>query len=191
MVSVNELRNGATFEENGTLYQVLSYEHIKMGRGSANIKIKVKNLRNGSTTEKSFINGARVNGVWLLKKELQYLYKDGEEAFFMDPRTYEQSSIPLKVLGTDQAYLKEGENFFISFLGVEPLSVQLPPKLDFVVAEAAPSVKGNSAANVYKDAVLENGLHVRVPLFIKTGDKIRIDTRTGTYSEKALRQSSG
>lgn len=185
MIVVTELRAGTIFEESGNLLQVISYEHIKMGRGSANIKVKVKNLRSGTTIEKSFINGAKVNDVQVFKRDLQYLYKDSDNVYFMNPQTFEQIGIPLKLLGNDVYYLKEGDSFNISFLGDEALSVNLPPKMVFVVTETAPGVKGNSATNVFKDAVLENGLTAKVPLFIKTGDKVRIDTRTGAYTEKA------
>lgn len=184
MISVTELRNGTIFEEQGQLFQVLSYEHIKMGRGSANIKVKVKNVRTGATTEKSFINGAKVSPVAVVKKDLQFLYKDETFAYFMNPDTFDQVQVPLKVLEGHQ-YLKEGENFSISFLGDEPLSLNLLPKMEFKVAETGPSLRGNSATNLYKDAVLENGQKVRVPLFIKEGDAVRLDTRTGQYSEKA------
>ncbi|HUD09847.1 MAG TPA: elongation factor P [Patescibacteria group bacterium] len=184
MIGVQELRSGIIFEESGNLLQVLSYEHIKMGRGSANIKVKVKNLRSGSTTEKSFINGAKVNDVAVLKRDHQYLYKDGESAYFMNPQTFEQISVPLKVVDGDE-FLKEGDTYSISFLEQEPLSVNLPPKVDLLVVETAPGVKGNSATNVFKDAVLENGLTTKVPPFIRIGDKVRVDTRTGAYTEKA------
>jgi len=185
MIGVTELKAGTIFEENGSLLQVLSYEHIKMGRGSANIKIRVRNLRSGATTDKSFINGAKVNDVRVLKKDLQYLYKDENNAYFMNPTTFEQVNIGLKLLGSDTYYLKEGDNFNISFLGDEALSINLPPKMVFEVSETAPGVKGNSATNVFKDAVLENGLNVKIPLFINIGDKVRIDTRTGAYTQKA------
>lgn len=185
MIGVTELRAGIIFEESGNLLQVLSYEHIKMGRGSANIKVKVKNVRTGSTTDKSFINGAKVNDVSVFKKDLQYLYKDGEGAYFMNPQTFEQVSIPLNIIGNDSYYLKEGETYNISFLGDEALSLNLPPKMVFKVEETAGGVKGNSASNVFKDAILENGLTVKVPLFIKEGEKVRIDTRTNSYTEKA------
>lgn len=184
MIGVQELRAGTIFEENGSLLQVLSYEHIKMGRGSANIKVKVKNLRSGSTTEKSFINTAKVNDVTVLKKDHQYLYKDQDMAYFMNPVSFEQIVVPLKVIEGDR-FLKEGETYSISFLDEEPLSVTLPPKVVLEVTETPPGVKGNSATNVFKDATLENGLTVKVPPFIKTGDKVRIDTRTGAYTEKA------
>ena len=185
MISVTELRSGAIFEEDGNLLQVLSYEHIKMGRGSANIKVKVKNLRSGSTTDKSFINGARVNDVMVLKKDIQYLYKDSDNAYFMNPTTFEQIAISLKLVGDDYYYLKEGETFNISFLDDEALSINLPPKMTFKVIETGGGVKGNSATNIFKDAILENGLRTKIPLFVNEGDSVVIDTRTGQYTQKA------
>lgn len=184
MISVTELRNGVFFEEQGNLLQVLSYEHIKMGRGSANIKVKVKNVRTGSITEKGFTNGVRVNNIQVFKKDIQYLYKDEDAAYFMHPQTYEQISIPLEVL-EGHAFLKEGETFSVSFYKDEPLSLNLPPKMDLKVVETGPSLRGNSATNIYKDAILENGVKTRVPLFIDMDDTVRVDTRTGEYSEKA------
>ena len=184
MIGVQELRAGIIYEEDGSLLQVISYEHIKMGRGSANIKVKVKNLRSGSTTEKSFINTARVNDVSVIKKDHQYLYKDSESAYFMNPQTFEQITVLLNVIDGEK-FLKEGETYSISFLGEEALSIMMPPKVVLSVIETAPGVKGNSATNVFKDAVLENGLTTKVPPFIRIGDKVRVDTRTGAYTEKA------
>lgn len=185
MISVTNLKSGTIFESEGQLYKVLSYEHIKMGRGSANIRVRVNNVRTGATVEKSFINGAKVNDVIVSKKDLQFLYKDNDSAYFMEPSTFEQIAVPLKTIGGDLYYLKEGENFNVSFLEDEALSLNLPPKIEFVVKETAPGVKGNSATNVFKEAILENGMNVKVPLFIKNGDKIRVDTRTGSYTERA------
>lgn len=184
MIGVTELRAGAIFEEQGNIYQVLSYEHVKMGRGSANIKVKVKNLKTGATTEKSFINNAKVKPIVVLKKNLQYLYKDKENAYFMEPKTFEQISVSLKI-ADGHTFLKEGESFNLSFLEDEPLSLNLPSKMEFTVEETGPGVKGNSATNIFKDAILENGIKTKVPLFINIGDKIRVDTRTGAYTEKA------
>jgi elongation factor P len=184
MISVTDLRSGTTYEENGQFFVVISYEHIKMGRGSANIKVKVRNLKTGTITDKSFINGAKVQDVPVMKKDMQYLYKDDEFIYFMDPQTYEQIQIPLSLI-PDHAYLKEGENFNVSFLKGEPLTVQFPPKMTFRVIETAPGVKGNSATNVFKEAILENGIKTKVPLFINTNELIRVDTRTGAYAEKA------
>lgn len=184
MISVTDLRAGTTYEEDGQLLMVMSYEHIKMGRGSANIKVKVKNLKSGSTTEKSYINGARVSDVQVIKRDLQYLYKDDSFAYFMNPETFDQVQVELKKI-PDHQYLKEGESFSVSFLDNDPLTVMLPPKMVFKVVETGPATKGNSATNVFKDAILENGIKTKVPLFINIGESIRIDTRTGSYSEKA------
>jgi len=184
MISVTELRAGTTYQEDGQYFIVLSYEHIKMGRGSANIKVKVRNLKSGSIVDKSFINGARVDDVSVTKKDMQYLYRDEAHVYFMDSQSFEQVSIPLRLV-SDYLYLKEGESFSVSFLEAEPLSVQLPPKMVYKVAETAPGMKGNSATNVFKEAILENGIKTKVPLFINIGELIRIDTRTGAYCEKA------
>lgn len=184
MSQVTELRNGATYEEDGAIYQVLSYEHIKMGRGSANIKVKVRNLNNGSTTEKSYINGANVKDVYLENKNFQYLYKDSDKAYFMDPASFEQKEAKLKTL-IGSEYLREGGTVTLQLHNGEPLSLQLQPKVTLKVEDTAPGVKGNSASNVYKDAVLENGMKVRVPLFINTGDSVVVDTRDGSYTKRA------
>lgn len=184
MISVTDLRSGTTYEEDGSIFEVLTYEHIKMGRGSANIKIKVRNLKSGSVVEKSFINGAKVQNIDLQKKQLQYLYKDATHAYFMDPSTFEQHVIPLStLLGFE--YMKEGETAEVRFFKDEPLGLILPPKITLKVIETPPGVKGNSASNVYKDAILENGMKVRVPLFIDTGDEVVIDTRDGSYTKRA------
>lgn len=184
MISVTDLRAGTTFEDQGQVFQVLSYEHIKMGRGSANIKVKVRNVRSGSTIEKSFINGAKVQNLQINKRQLQYMYKDDSFVYFMDPITYEQAQVPLKIMPESSIYLKEGETFAINYLGDEPLSLDLPPKMEFTIIETGPNIKGNTASNIYKDAVLENDIRTKVPLFMKVGDRVRIDTRTGAYTEK-------
>lgn len=185
MISVTDLRPGVVFEEEGALFKVVTYEHIKLGRGSASIKVRVKNMRTGSVVDKSFINGAKVKEANLVKKKFQYLYKDAAGACFMDEQSYEQISIPLTVLGQDASYLKEGMSVQLLFLENEPLSLELPPKMEFAVLETGPNEKGNSATNIYKEAILENGLKVKVPLFLEEGDRVLIDTRTGEYSERA------
>ncbi|HVZ66689.1 MAG TPA: elongation factor P [Patescibacteria group bacterium] len=184
MISVNELRAGTTYEEDGNIFKVLSFEHIKMGRGSANIKVKVKNLRSGASTEKGYINNANVRDINLEKRDYQFLYKDGELAYFMDPRTFEQKEVNLKTLfGVE--FLKEGETVSLQFYGDEALDLILPPKITLKVTDTTPNLKGNSASNVYKDATLENGMTTRVPLFINVGDSVVIDTRDGSYTKRA------
>jgi len=184
MASVTDLRAGATYEEDGNIFEVISYEHIKMGRGSANIKLKVRNLRSGATMEKSFINGANVKAISLQKKELQYLYNNGEVVSFMDNESFEQFEIPVtSVAGYE--FLKEGGPAIVRFFNDEPLALFLPPKVTLKVADTPPGVKGNSASNVYKDATLENGMKVRVPLFINNNDEVVVDTRDGSYTRRA------
>lgn len=183
MISVTDLRAGAIFKENDEPLQVIFYEHIKMGRGTANIKVKVRNLTSGAVTEKSFINGAKVQEAALEKRELQFLYKDSDLAYFMDPSTFEQYSIKIKNLeGTE--FIKEGEMTNIQFFDGVPISLLLPPKVVMKVIETPPGVKGNSASNIYKDALLQNGIKTKVPLFINAGDEIVIDTRDNTYTKR-------
>ncbi len=181
---VQDLKAGATWIEDGNLFRVISYEHIKMGRGSATIKVKARNVRSGAVIEKGFTNGAQVNAVSVDKKDYQYLYKDGESAYFMNPATFDQVTAPLKVLDGSQ-FLQEGKNATLEFYGDEILGVVLPPKITLKVEETDPGLKGNSASNVYKDAVLENGIRTRVPLFINIGDSVVIDTRDGSYTKRA------
>lgn len=184
MISVNDLRAGVTFEEDGNIFKVISFEHIKMGRGSANIKVKVRNLRSGSLTEKGYTNGVVVKDIFLSKKEYQFLYKDSENAYFMDPVTFDQQVVPLKTFaGTE--YLKDGEKATLSFFDDEPLDLILAPKVTLKVVETDPGVKGDSASNMYKDAVLENGIKTRVPLFINEGNSVVVDTRDGSYTKRA------
>lgn len=185
MLNVTDLRSGVVFEENGQLFRVLSYEHIKMGRGTATVKVRVKNLRTGTVNEKSFISKAKVHDVPVTRKQYQYLYKDGTSGYFMDEATYEQLQIPLDKIGNEFIYLKEGIGIPIIFASGEALSVELPPKMEFTIVETGPNVRGNSATNIFKEAILENRLKVRVPLFMKVGDRVIVDTRTGEYSERA------
>lgn len=184
MISVSDLRAGTAFEDKGDIFQVLHFEHIKMGRGSGTVKVKVKNLRSSSITEKSFITGARVEDIFLAKKKYQYLYCDSSNAVFMDVATFEQIEIPLSKIGEHRPYLKESMEIGISFYRDEPLALDLPIKMQFTVSETGADIKGDTQSNVFKDAILENGLKVKVPLFIKTEDKVVIDTRSGTYVER-------
>jgi len=184
MVPVTTLRAGSTFEQDGKIFQVLTYEHLHLRKTSAVVKVKVKNLKTQAFVEKSFASNKTVNPIRVEKKDLQFLYKDKDTAQFMDPKTFDQSSISLKQLDGYQ-YLKEGQAFTLSFFGNEPLSIDLPPKMEFKVTETGPGVKGNSATNIFKDAILENGLKTKVPLFVNTNDVVRIDTRTGAYTQKA------
>ena len=184
MIPVTSLRPGVTFEEHGDIFEVLTYNNMHLRKTSSVVQVKVRSLRKGSTTEKTFGSNGEVNPVKIEKKVLQYLYKDNDSCYFMDPQTFEQISVPIKNLNGSN-YLKEGENSTISFHGDEALSLMLPPKVKLKVTDTNPGVKGNSATNVYKDATLENGLTTKVPLFINIGDEIIVDTRDGSYSNRA------
>lgn len=185
MISATDLKNGTTFLSNGKPYQVIKYSFIKMGRGGAIVKVTARNLETGSIEEKSFSSNVSVDEVNTYKKKLQFLYKDAVNSVFMDPTTYEQAEIPSSVLGDAALFIKEGEAVDVLFWDEKPISCELTPKVTLAVAECDPGVKGNSATNIYKPATLENGLKLKVPLFIKVGDRIRVDTRTGEYLERA------
>ncbi|MBI2595162.1 elongation factor P [Candidatus Daviesbacteria bacterium] len=184
MLNVTELRNGAVFKDSGQLLQVISYEHTKMGRGSGTIKVKVKNLRTGSVTEKSFITGARVDEADVEKKKAQFLYKNEGSFNFMDPEGFEQFSVEENVLGDQAKYLKEGLEVSLIVSGAEALGIELPLSLIYTISETGPSEKGNTVSNVYKEATLDNGLAVKVPMFMRVGEKVKIDTRSGEYVER-------
>ncbi|HLE48549.1 MAG TPA: elongation factor P [Patescibacteria group bacterium] len=184
MINVTDLRAGTTFKFEGAPFVVLKYEHVKMGRGSATIRVKIKNLETGTVLEHSFINSAKVEPISTLRKKLQYLYGDGTNYTFMDPISFDQVDLSRSVIADAINYIKEGESVNILFWDEKPLWVELPPKMEFKIKDTPPGIKGNSASNMYKDAVLENGISVRVPLFINIGDKIRVDTRSGEYVER-------
>ncbi len=184
MLNVTELRNGAVFKEGKELLQVLTYEHIKMGRGSGNVKVKVKNLKSGATTEKSFITGARVEEVDVQKQKAQFLYQDGERYNFMDQESFEQFLVPASVLGDQAKFLKDGLEVNLIVAEGEALGVEIPNSLVYEIAETGPEEKGNTVSNVYKEAKLDNGLVVKVPMFISVGEKVKVDTRTGQYVER-------
>jgi elongation factor P len=185
MISATGLKNGVTFIQFGKPYIVIKYALIKMGRGGAVVKITARNLETGSTEEKSFSSNIAVEDVNTVKRKLQFLFKDKINATFMDPKTFEQTEIPLKILGDSAVFLTEGETVDVLFWDERALSVELAPSITLAVTETDPGVKGNSASNFLKTAVLENGFKTKVPLFIKVGEKIRVDTRTGDYLERA------
>lgn len=184
MINVNDLRAGATFQEEGNLFEVLEYSHTKMGRGTATIRVKVKNLKSSATTEKTFISGARVEEAELDKKEGQFLYKDSSEATFMDPVTFDQFTVPLKILEGGEKFLQESSNYSLLVFKDQILKVEFPRTVELKIVDSPPGVRGDTVSNVYKVAKAENGLEVKVPLFINEGDVVKIDTRSGDYIER-------
>lgn len=185
MLIATDLKNNVTFLLDGKPCRVVKYAHMKVGRGGASVTVSYRNLENGKLEEKTWQSTAHFDEIHTHKRILQYLYKDSETVFFMDPETYEQIEVALSILGDDVLFLKEGETATVLFWEERALSVELPPKVNLKVAETDPGVKGNSATNIYKSAIMENGMTVKVPLFIKVGELIRVDTRTSEYIERA------
>ena len=184
MIEATNLKNGIAFLMDGKPFKVIKYTHQKIGRGGGLVKLTVRNLESGVQVEKTINSASKVKDINTLKKNMQYLYKDGASAVFMDSKTFGQVEIPASLAKEELSYIKEGESADILFWEDRPLSVEIPPKVTLRVTDTAPGVKGNSATNLYKPATLENDLQLKVPLFIKTGDKIRVDTRKGEYVER-------
>ncbi len=185
MIDVNDLRKGVTFEFDGHLYKVLEYAHNKPGRGNATIRIKARDLRTGTTLEKTFQSGDRVQDARLDFHNVQFLYNDGDTYYFMDSETFEQPGIPKSVIGDVAGFLKEGMEVKLTFYDGEPIDIELPTSVDLKVVQAEIAVKGDTATGVTKKVVTETGQEVQVPYFVVTGDTIRVDTRTGAYVTRA------
>jgi elongation factor P len=185
MIDVNDLRKGVTFELDGHLFKVIEYSHHKPGRGNATIKIRARNLRTGSNLEKTFISGSQVQEARLDFHNVQYLYNDGDNYYFMDQETFDQPGIPKDVLGSSADFLQEGMSCKLTFYDGEPLDVELPTTVDLKVVFAEVAVRGDTATGVTKKVRCETGVEVQCPNFVKEGDTIRVDTRDGTYVTRA------
>ena len=185
MIDVNELRKGVTFTMDGELYKVIEYQHYKPGRGKAVIRTKLRNLRSGSTMDKTFTSGERVQDIRLDHQTVQYLYRDDRFQYFMDVETFEQFPLPGAVLEDAKPYLVENMQIELSSYENEPLDVELPITVDLEVVEAQPGFAGDTAQGATKEVTLETGLRIQVPLFVNEGDVLRIDTRDGRYITRA------
>ncbi len=186
MIDVNDLRKGVTFELDDELYKVLEYSHHKPGRGNATIRIKARNLRSGSTLEKTFTSGDRVQDARLDYHNAQYLYNDGEIYYFMDTETFEQYPIRADILGDSAGFLKEEMEVKLTFYGNEALDAELPTTVDLKVIHANIAIRGDTATGVTKTVTVETGVQVQVPSFVEEGNVIRVDTRTGSYVTRVL-----
>ncbi len=181
MIDVNDLRKGVTFEYDGQLFKVLEYSHNKPGRGNATIRTRLRNLKTGSTIDRTFQSGDRVQDIRLDHHQVQYLYHDGNLYYFMDTETYDQPGLTADMLGDSVPFLKEGLQVKLTFFRDEPIDVELPTAVDLEVVESEPGVRGDTAAGANKIVTTETGFKVQVPLFVNVGDTIRVDTRTGEY----------
>lgn len=181
MIDVNELRSGVTFELDGDLFKVLEYSHHKSGRGKATIRTKVRDMRSGAVFEKSFTSGDRVHDVRLDYRIAQFLYSEGPLFYFMDTETYDQPVLNKSTLGQVVDYLKEGLEVKLTFFDGEALDVELPTAVELEVTQAPVGVKGDTATGATKQVTTQTGLQVQVPLFVESGDVIKVDTRSGEY----------
>ena len=181
MIDVHQLRKGTTFTLDGELFKVIDFQHHKPGRGKAVIRTKIRNLRTGATIDKNFISGDRVEDVRVDRIAVQYLYSDGTFYYFMNRETYEQMPLSAAVLGDNIKYLIDNMELNISVFDGEPIDIDLPINVELKVVDAPMAVAGDTATGVTKEVTLESGLKINVPLFVKEGDTIRVDTRTGEY----------
>jgi len=185
MIDVNDLRKGVTFELDGEIFKVIDYSHNKAGRGNASIRTKVRNLRTGSTIEKTFQSGDRVQDIRLDHHQATFLYKDSDIYYFMDVESYDQPGIGEKMLGESAEYLKDGMEVKLTFYNGEAIDIELPATVDLKVVEAEVAVRGDTANAVNKWVTTETGLRVQAPQFVKVDDVIRIKTDTGEYLTRA------
>ena len=184
MISTGDLRKGNTVVLDGELVKVLDFQHVKIGRGSAFVRVQLRNLRSGATTERTFQAGAKFETARLERRRVQYLYSDGDHYTFMDTENFEQPTLGADLLGDAVKYLQEGMTIDLLEFRGEPIDVELPTSVEMRIARTDPGVRGDTAAGGSKPASTDTGLVVQVPLFVNEGDVIRVDTRTGAYIER-------
>ena len=185
MISTNDLKNGITIEVDGAIFVVLNTEHVKPGKGAAIVKAKLKNLRTGAIFEQTFNAGIKVATARIEKQLMQYLYTMNDVYYFMNMDSYEQLELAKESVGDDANFLKENLEVYITMFEGEVLGIDLPDKVELVVTHTEPAVKGNTTNNALKDAEVETGMNVRVPLFIEEGETIIISTSDGKYVSRA------
>ena len=184
MIDAGELRKGAVIELDGDIYQILEYQHVKMQQRQPVVKLKLRAVRSGNLIERNFQSGDKVDTVFLEHRPVQYLYDDGHLYYFMDNETYEQFVLTPAQIGDDTRFLREGLALEILTCKGNTIAIELPTSVELRVTETDPGFKGDRATAGTKPAKLETGVTLQVPLFINTGDVVKINTRTGAYLEK-------
>ncbi len=183
-VSTNDLKNGMTLDLDGTLFQVIEFQHVKPGKGGAFVRTKLRNMKTGAVIEKTFNAGVKVGLAIVERKPMQYLYADGTDTVFMELDTYEQIHVPQEVLGDLTHYLAEGAEAQISMHQGVPIAAELPASVTLTISRTDPGVKGDTRTGAMKPATLETGAVVNVPLFVEEGERVKVDTRSGEYIER-------
>ena len=185
MISAGDFRNGVTIEFEGNIYQIIEFQHVKPGKGAAFVRTKLKNIKSGGVVEKTFRPTEKCPTARIERRDMQYLYNDGDLYTFMDMETYDQISLNQDAIGDALKFVKENEEVTISFYQGNAFAIDPPLSVELVVTETEPGVKGNTATGATKPAIVETGAKVNVPLFVDQGETIKIDTRTGAYLSRA------
>lgn len=185
MISAGDFRNGITIEYDNNVYQIIEFQHVKPGKGAAFVRTKLKNIKSGGVVEKTFRPTEKCPQARIDRKDMQYLYEDGDLYYFMDTETYEQEPVSKETLGDDFRFVKEEMMCKILSYKGKVFAVEPPMFVELEITETDPGFKGNTATNTLKPAIVETGAEVKVPLFIDQGEKIKIDTRTGEYLARA------
>jgi elongation factor P len=185
VATTNDLKNGMTLNLDGQLWNVVDFQHVKPGKGGAFVRTKLKNVLSGKVVDRTFNAGVRVEQASVDRREMQYLYREGDDFVFMDTQDYDQPRIPAATVGDAANYLLEEQNAVVAFNEGVPLYVELPASVELTVSQTDPGVQGDRATGGTKPATLETGAQIQVPLFITTGEKVRVDTRTGQYLGRA------
>jgi elongation factor P len=184
-VSTNDLKKGMTLDLPDGLFQVVDFQHVKPGKGGAFVRTTLRNARSGAQQDKTFRADEKVNQALIDKREMQFLYRDGEDFVFMDNASYEQLHVPKSTLGGSASYIVDGSTVQLQMYGDEIVGTDLPAAVDLTVASTEPGVQGDRVSGARKSATLETGIVVQVPLFVNEGERIRVDTRSGEYITRA------
>ena len=185
MATTNDLKNGMTLNLDGQLWSVVDFQHVKPGKGGAFVRTKLKNVLSGKVIDRTFNAGVKVDVATVDRREMQYLYREGEDFVFMDTQDYDQPRIPAATVGDAANYLLEDQTAVVAFNDGNPLYVELPAAVELTVSQTDPGVQGDRSTGGTKPATLQTGVQIQVPLFITTGEKIKVDTRTGDYLGRA------
>jgi elongation factor P len=185
VATTNDLKNGMTLNIDGQLWNVVDFQHVKPGKGGAFVRTRLKNILSGKVVDRTFNAGVKVDVANVDKREMQYLYREGDDFVFMDTQDYDQPHIPRQTVGNAADYLLEEQTAVVAFNDGNPLYVELPASVELAVSQTDPGVQGDRSTGGTKPATLETGAQIQVPLFITTGEKVRVDTRTGDYLGRA------
>jgi elongation factor P len=181
MFSTTDFKRGLKIEMDKTPFEIMEFEHYKPGKGGAIVRTRLRNMTNGKTIDHTFRSGEKVSKADMEMREMQFLYREGADCVLMDLTSYEQLHLSAEITNGKELYLKDGQKVFVLLYNGNPMDLEIPPVLVLEVADTEPGLKGDTVSNVTKAATLETGVVVQVPIFVNTGDKIKVDTRTNEY----------